>query len=212
MTLRPVVTLRILLALGLAVALFFPAFYGDDGFNTMSQTEVATVTSFLQTAAPGPVYCAVDNAPLADTAGYVEFPLTTIFGASGLMGAAPVTPDIATTIASLALSRTGGRQPAYVLVTPGMLAYSQAYGLTPSKSFAILLAALAHTPAWKLVDHRAGTVIYELPPTAPPKARSGQASGPSHGRGSRPTVARHAAAIAAHGPHLGDLVGAGGYH
>jgi hypothetical protein len=41
---------------------------GDDSFNRMTESEVATVTSFLQNAPNGPVYPALDNAPLADTA------------------------------------------------------------------------------------------------------------------------------------------------
>ena len=44
MTWRPLVTLRILLVLGLGVALFFVAFFGDDGFNNMPKQEVVTVS------------------------------------------------------------------------------------------------------------------------------------------------------------------------
>jgi hypothetical protein len=63
-------TLRIPLALAIALGLFLPAFFGNDSFNAMPQTEVQTITSFLQGAAPGPVYCGIDNAtPVADTAG-----------------------------------------------------------------------------------------------------------------------------------------------
>jgi hypothetical protein len=161
------IMLRILLVLGLAVVLFFPSFFGDDGYNDMPPTEVSTVTSFLQEAAPGPVYCAIDNAPLADTSRYNLFPLIEIFGSTtGPIGGAPVTPDIANMVAKAALSYTGGRTPAYVIVTPSMLAYSLAYGVATSGNFKILLAALAHSPKWKLLADRAGTVIYELPPTA----------------------------------------------
>jgi hypothetical protein len=60
--------LRSPVALGLVQALFFPAFFGDDSFNRMTESEVATVTSFLQNAPNGPVYPAIDNAPQADTA------------------------------------------------------------------------------------------------------------------------------------------------
>jgi hypothetical protein len=164
MTLRPLVTLRILLVLGIGLALFFLSFFGDDGYNNMPQAEVVTVTSFLQNADPGPIYCPVAIAPLADTARYNLFPVTNIFGAGSLTGRTPVTSDIANVIASDALSNTGGRTPAYVLVTPGMLAYSQAYGVASSNNFATLLTALARSRAWKLIVRRAGTVIYELPP------------------------------------------------
>jgi hypothetical protein len=161
---RPLVTARILLVLGLGVGLFFVAFYGDDGFNNMPKTEVATVTSFLGKADPGPIYCPTVVAPLADTARYNQFPLTDIFGTAALAGQAPVRSNIATLIADLALRSTGGRGPAYVLVTPTMRAYTQAYGLAPPSSFSVLLRSLAQSRAWKLIVNRAGTVIYELPP------------------------------------------------
>jgi hypothetical protein len=151
-------------ALGLILALFFPAFFGDDSFNRMTQPEVATITSFLQSAPAGPIYPAIDNAPLADTARYNLYPLRPIFGSNSLMGAAPVETDIADVIAANARVSAHSSQPAYVLVSPSMIAYNQAYRVTPVSSFPILLSALAHSTAWKLVVHRAGTMIYELPP------------------------------------------------
>ena len=165
MTVRPFVTLRILLVLGVALALFSVAFFGDDGYNSMPQTEVAAVTSFLEKAAPGPVYTPIDNAPLADTARYNQFPVSDIFGSGGITGGAPVTRNIAATVANVAQRTTRGRTPAYVLVTPGMVAYSRAYGAVAPRDFTTLLTALAQSKTWKLIVNRAGTVIYELPPT-----------------------------------------------
>jgi hypothetical protein len=165
---RRMPTLRVLcvpLVLGVVLALFFPAFFGDDSFNVMSKTEVDTITSFLQTARIGPVYSAVDNAPLQDTAKYNLFPLPAIFGT---LGGPPVTtratPDIATVIAQISRAYTHGREPAYVLVSPSMIAHSHAYGEAPPDSFTILLNSLAHSRDWKLVVDRDGTIIYELPP------------------------------------------------
>lgn len=165
MTVRPLVTLRILLVLGLGLGLFFLSFFGDDGYNNMPEPEVVTVTSFLEKATPGPIYSPAAVAPLADTARYNQFPMTGIFGTADLGGAGPVTSNIATVIANFARSRTRGRTPAYVVVTPSMLAYSQAYGIATPGSFSTLLTSLARSPAWKLIVNRAGTVIYELPPT-----------------------------------------------
>lgn len=158
--------LRALITLGVVLALFFPAFFGDDSFNMMPQAEVAAITSFLQTAHGGPVYSAIANAPLEDTGRYNLFFSRAIFGSDSFMGRAPVGPDIATVLANNALFYTHGKRPAYVLVAPSMIAYSQAYGVTPLSSFTVLLRSLAHTRTWKLVLRRAGTVIYELPPTA----------------------------------------------
>jgi retron-type reverse transcriptase len=158
--------LRVPLVLGLVLALFFPAFFGDDSFNAMSKTEVETIASFLQTARVGPVYCAIDNAPVQDTAKYNMFPILAVFGT---LGGPPVItqakPDIANVIAQNSKIYTDGKQPAYVLVSPSMIAHSQAYGETPPDSFTILLTSLAHSRAWKLIADRGGTIIYELPPT-----------------------------------------------
>jgi hypothetical protein len=155
---------RALAALGLILALFFPAFFGSDRFDVMLEPQVAAVTSFLQHAPAGPVYCANTNAPLADTARYDLFPLKPIFGNYSLIGSAPVRPDIARVIAANAMFYTHRRQPAYVLVTQSMTAYNQAYRVTPSNSFSILLHALAHSRDWKLVVDQAGIVIYQLQP------------------------------------------------
>jgi hypothetical protein len=158
--------LRISVALGLILALFFPSFFGDDSFNMMPEPEVTTVTSFLQSASAGPLYCAIDNAPLADTSRYNLFPVTPIFGSYSLMGTTtPVTPDIVGVIAANSLIFTNGDHPAYVMVTPSMTAYNQAYRVTSPSSFSILLSSLTQSRAWKLIVHRAGVLIYELPPT-----------------------------------------------
>jgi hypothetical protein len=156
--------LRAPLALGLILTFFFPVFFGSDRFYVMPEPEVTAVTSFLQNARAGPVFCANTNAPLADTASYNLFPLKPIFGNFSIMGEAPVGADIASVLAANAPSYTNGSEPAYVMVTSSMIAYNQAYGATPSSSFSTLLSALAHSRAWKLVLNRAGTVIYELPP------------------------------------------------
>ena len=152
------------MTLGLILVLFFPVFFGSDSFEVMPKPEVAAVTSFLENARAGPLFCADTNAPLADTARYNLFPIKPIFGNYSLMGEAPVGTDIAGVIAANAQLDTNGLQPVYVMVTSSMIAYNEAYGVTASNSFSILLNALAHSRAWKLVIDRAGTVIYELPP------------------------------------------------
>jgi hypothetical protein len=158
--------LRVPLALGVALILFFPAFFGNDSFNVMPQTEVATLTSFEQTAAGGPVYTIEGNDPLSDTARYDQFPVSAIFQTVGSAGNKPISPDIAKTITFYALKYTGGQQPAYVVITPSDIAISQAYGLTSLSNINILLSSLDHSPDWKLVTDRDGTVIYRLLPTA----------------------------------------------
>ncbi len=160
-------SVRIPLAMAVVLALFFPAFFGDDSFNMMSQNEVTTVSSFFGSAHPGPVFLAIGNAPTSDSSNYDQFPLAAIFGGGGYMnGMKPATPDIANLIAFDAVRYTGGSEPAYVLVTPSMIAYNQAYQSVLPGNFTILLASLAHSRDWRLVTERSGTFIYELPPTA----------------------------------------------
>lgn len=162
-------TVRVPLALAVAAALFFPAFYGDDSFNRMSRQEVAVVTSFWRTAPAGVVYVPIDAAPVADTARYDLFPLSRLLGGTGLLRGKPVTSGVAQQIAAAASDYTTAGKPAYVLVTPNMIAYNDAYGLAPPESFSVLLASLARSPAWALIVHQAGVVIYELrpPPSLP---------------------------------------------
>jgi retron-type reverse transcriptase len=160
--------LRVPVVLGVVLGLFFVAFFGDDAFDVMPQTEVNTLLAFQQHARLGPVYCATGNAALLDTAKYNRFQLITIFGS---LDGAPVvnqaTPDIANVLARNSTIYTDGRQPAYVVVTPSMIAYSKTYNEVPAQSFTILLASLAHSSKWKLiVNNGHGTIIYELPPGA----------------------------------------------
>lgn len=159
--------LRTPLALAVAVALFVPAFYGDDSFNQMTGQEVTAVTSFWETAPAGLVYVPIDDAPVADTSRYNQFPLSKIFGSTGLLGAKPVTSQVAQQLAVAAKSHTSAGEHAYVLVTPNMVAYNRAYGVAPPDSFAILLNSLAHSSSWVMILDRDGVVVYELRPPLP---------------------------------------------
>jgi hypothetical protein len=170
--------LRVPLVLGLALALFFPAFFGDDSYNMMPRSEVTAITSFLGDAAPGPLYIAIGNVPtLVNTGRYNLFPLVPIFGGGlTIAGTAPVTPGILNIVTNFAREQTGGRKPAYIVIAPSMTAYNQAYRVTPPSSFTTLLMALAHDHRWKLVVRQSGTVIYELPPTVPSLRSSAETS------------------------------------
>jgi len=160
--------LRAPLTLAIAAALFMPAFFGDDYFNAMPAGQVAAVTAFLTQAQPGPIFAPVTNAaPLADTERYNQFPQTAIFGQYGMLGTAAVTPSIAALIAARADALTGGQRPAYVVVTPEMLAYIRAYGLASPSGVSTLLASLAKSGRWRQIPlHQSGLLIYERPPVA----------------------------------------------
>jgi hypothetical protein len=159
--------LRAPVALWIVLALFFVAFFGDDALYTFPETEVNTISSFLQTARPGPIYVAEANVPGGDTARYNQFPVNTIFGS---LGGTPLvnqaTPDIAELIAEDSTTYTQGREPAYVVIAPSMVPYNTAYAQASPDSFQILETSLARSPEWKLIANSGGTKIYELPPGA----------------------------------------------
>lgn len=162
--LRIFLTVGILLPLVIELTIFFPAFFGDDNYNMMSQAEVTTVTSFFDHARPGPVFLATGNAPVSDTFDYNLFPLATIFDTPGISAKKPDGSNIASLIATTAVRYTGGSKPAYVMVTPSMIAYNRAYQSILPGNFTVLLSSLAQSKEWKLVAGGSGTFIYELPP------------------------------------------------
>ena len=159
--------LRAPVALWFVLGVFIVAFFGDDAVYTFPKSEINAITSFLQSARPGPIYVAEGNVPLGDTAGYDLFPVNSIFGS---LGGTPLvnqaTANIATVIAGNSTQYTQGRQPVYVLIAPSMVPFNAAYGQAPPDSFKILQTSLAHSPKWKLIVNQDGTIIYELPPSA----------------------------------------------
>jgi hypothetical protein len=159
--------LRAPVALWFVLGLFLVAFFGDDAFYTFPKTEVNAVTSFLQSARPGPIYVAEANVPGGDTARYDLFPVNSIFGS---LGGSPLvnqaTANIATVIAGNSTQYTQGQEPAYVIIAPSMVPYNAAYAQAPPDSFEILQKSLAHSKEWKLIVNTGGTIIYELPPGA----------------------------------------------
>jgi hypothetical protein len=148
-------TLRAPVVIAIVTALFLVAFYGDDASNVMTAPEVTTITSVLEHVPPGPVFAAVDNAPLFDTSQYDQF------GEVPFLDTSPISPDIDAKLARTAAHLTPGKQ-AYVVVTPSMIAYSQAYSVTSLRNFNVLLSSLARSPYWKLIASDEGTVIYDL--------------------------------------------------
>jgi hypothetical protein len=155
--------LRTSLALVAALALFFPAFFGDDHANLASQTEVDTIDAFMRSAPPGAIFEATSGASGGETSRYPLFPTTVIFGQGALVEGLPK-PDIADEIAKTAVGFTGGHEPSYVIVSPSQIAYNNAHPSTSPAGFRILLASLAHSPEWILLIKNDGTYIYELPP------------------------------------------------
>ncbi|MBO0825576.1 MAG: hypothetical protein J2P27_17250, partial [Actinobacteria bacterium] len=155
---------RALLALGIALALFLPAFFGDDSFNFMSQKEVDVVTAFFDSAQPGRVYSPDDDAPLGDTSRYELFPRILLFGTYGMLPKGPLQPDVATTIARDAWRKSRSSAHAYLMITPSMVAYNEQYEVTPARNFGTLRSSFDNSPFWQVLYDRDGIVIYQLLP------------------------------------------------
>lgn len=156
--------LRIPVTLAIILALFFPSFFGDDAFNYMTRAEVNETAAFWLHAQPGHVFLPLDAVPIADTWRYNLFSWSPIFGSTLYQSSVPPTYSIAEQLAQKADAKTHGHEPAYVIITPNMVAYNNAYGITSPASFFILLDSLRRSHSWKLVLNRAGVIIFELPP------------------------------------------------
>lgn len=155
--------LRAVLPLAIAIALFFPSFYGDDSSNEMPQNQVDTLLAFQASAAPGPVLTAIESLPFSDLANYNQWPVGTIFGPDGgVMGNDQVTPSIATYLALTMVKYTAGQLPSYIIITPSQEAYNQAFGITAPSDINVLLASLAKSPYWTPIINRSGVLVYQL--------------------------------------------------
>lgn len=156
--------MRIPVTLGIVLALFFPTFFGDDGFNYMTKAEVDVTRAFWLHSQPGHVFMGIDAAPVADTWRYDQFPLSSIFGGTLYQTPSAVTYRIAGELAHKADHQSHGHKPAYILITDNMIAYNNAYGITGPHSFDVLLYSLRHSSLWTPIVNRDGVMIYELPP------------------------------------------------
>jgi hypothetical protein len=156
------VGLRAVLPIALAIALFLPALYGDDSSNEMTPDQVNTLIGFQNNAAPGPVLSVINNFAFSDTANYNIFPITYIFGTGGAAPNGPITSNIAAYLARTMVEYTGELQTSYIIMTPSMEAYNQAFGVTAPNNLKILLASLAESPYWKPLVNHDGVMVYQL--------------------------------------------------
>lgn len=161
--------LRSALVIATALALFLPAFYGDDAIYTMTPAEVSTISRFFNSAPPGPIMLPIDNAPVSDTANYDRLPLVRIFGSYSLLGKRAATSDIANQLAATAelydpVGPLGAK--VYLVITASMIAYNEAMPQTPAGSLAVLQTSLSKSRYWTLKASEPGVRIYAL--TSPP--------------------------------------------
>jgi hypothetical protein len=164
--LRKLSVLRAPLALGVAVALFFPAFFGNDSSNVMTPGEVQGVLKLYQTARPGTIFAAADNFPEDIGGRYNLFGEQLLYGTGGLLQSKKelVTSNagrITRTIRSKAIPN----EPAYVLITPAMLQFGLAYGYFGTHDLEALTTTLNHAKGWSRIYDADGVTVFELPPT-----------------------------------------------
>jgi GT2 family glycosyltransferase len=174
-------TLRAPLILACTVGLFLFSFFGDDASNVMSQAEVTTLLTFMEEARPGLVICALRDGPLSDTANYNEFPIAGVYGRGSIVGTGKAPPSVAEFLARTAEYATGGSKPAYVVISPVMLAYGKAYGGASPASFTALRDSLAQSRYWKEIVSNDGIVVFRITVAAAHMPRGAYNSKPAMG-------------------------------
>jgi hypothetical protein len=142
---------RIALALVVALALFFPAFFGDDLSNVMTPTEVSTVANFQSSCPYNVIYTPIEHAPLGTVSNYDQWPVRWLFGQGGDFYKNTLNPT-ATNVAKIALTRVQPGGIAYFMVTPSMRAYSTTYKVVPANTYSSLLKSIGHANTkWQTV-------------------------------------------------------------
>jgi hypothetical protein len=159
--------LRAPVVLALAVALFFPAFFGNDSSNVMTPGEVQGVLTFYQTALPGTIYAAADNFPEDISGRYNLFGEALLYGGGGVLtgNKKPVTSDASQITRTIRKTNPDPGEPAYVLITPAMLQLGIADGFLDANDLAALTKTLNNAPGWFRLYHADGVTVFELPPS-----------------------------------------------
>jgi hypothetical protein len=158
--------LRAPVVLALAVALFFPAFFGNDSSNVMTPGEIQGVLTFYQTARPGTIYAAVNNFPENIGGRYNLFGEEYLYGTGGLLNGKGklVTSDASKITSTIRKANPHPDEPAYVLITPAMLQLGISDGFLDANDLADLTKTLDKAPGWFRLSHADGVTVFELPP------------------------------------------------
>ena len=157
--------LRAPIALAVIIALFFPAFFGDDFTYVMSKNEVQGAVSFYQSAARGTVFQADDNFPDGINQRYDEFPGESLLGPGGVLN--PNHPPISNAAQLTKVIKFNDHkpdEPAYVIITNEMQAFGTAYGFLKPNELQTLKTTLNNAPGWFRIYNTPGFTVYELPP------------------------------------------------
>ncbi len=150
-------------ALAVSLALFLPAFFGADGYNVMTPSEVTASRYLYDRGRPGPVVYVDGNFPSLVGARYNLFRPSIDLLDSGLatgssLGSAEVPP----LTALVAGDEHGGDRTGYVVISRSMVAYAKADGFATPAEFRRLGDALSHSPSWQVFYRNSDVTIFEL--------------------------------------------------
>jgi hypothetical protein len=154
------------LALAVAIALFFPSFFGDDAVNVMPQSDVQGVDAFFQSATPGTVFGLADNAPGDLNGRYNLFGGQILYGPGGLIGGPKLLVSNASAFTQVIRANDlNPNRPTYVLITKSMETYGLVYGFLSSADVQKLRVMLSRAPGWFEAYDAHGVTAFELPPS-----------------------------------------------
>jgi len=152
-------------ALAVVIALFVPAFFGEDAVNVMPESDVQGVLAFYQSATPGTIFSVADNAPGALSGRYNLFGGETLYGPGGLISGPKLLVTNAAAFTQVIKNNELKRhEPSYVLITKSMETYGVEYGFLSSVEFGDLRHMLSGAPGWFRAYNAHGVTAFELPP------------------------------------------------
>lgn len=149
--------------LGVALALFLPAFFGADKNNVISSSEVAGSTYLYSHGIPGPVIYVDGNFPSLIGARYDLFrPSIDLLGNSALT-TKPLGADLVPIVTKIATGYQHGMQSeGYVVVSQSMIGYAQSYGMASPANFSSFKSALLKSPYWQVFYSGPDVTIFQL--------------------------------------------------
>jgi hypothetical protein len=159
--------LRAPIALAIVVALFFPSFFGDDASNVIPQDEVKGVLAFYKTANPGTIFAVDNNFPENINGRYNLFGEQLLYGDGGLLvkKGEPITSNATAITRIVTQNSLRAGEPAYILITTGMLRFGKAYGFLTASDLQRLRTTLSNAPGWFLLSSSSDVTVFELPST-----------------------------------------------
>jgi hypothetical protein len=158
--------LRAPVVLAVVIALFFPAFFGDDYSYVMSKGEVQGSAAFYQSAAPGTVFIGDGNFPSGINQRYNDFPEVDLFDNGGILFVPnPPLSNAAALTQAIVANNPNPKEPAYVILTNSMQAFGTAFGFLYPGEIQKLQTTLDSAPGWIRIYDKQGFTVFELPPT-----------------------------------------------